>query len=94
MNANCRHYRRLVTRKRSVTRGKYIDKTMRMKYSSSPQNAGYKSFGSFHSDNVEVLIRQDNDTYIEPALPDVMQNKYDELIAQVHEDKESFGKSY
>lgn len=31
--------------------------------------AGYKSFGSFHSDNVEELIRLPNYQYIPPELP-------------------------
>lgn len=33
------------------------------------QKAGYTGFGSFHSDDVEVLIRQDAATYKPPALP-------------------------
>lgn len=30
---------------------------------------GYRGFGSFHSEDVEVLIRQDAATYSPPALP-------------------------
>lgn len=34
-----------------------------------PERAGYRGFGSFHSDDVEVLIRQDDAVYCPPALP-------------------------
>ena len=30
---------------------------------------GYQSFGSFHSDDVEVLIRESEDEYITPEVP-------------------------
>jgi hypothetical protein len=33
------------------------------------EGGGYRGFGSFHSDNVEELIRQDDDSYAPPALP-------------------------
>jgi len=33
------------------------------------QQQDKKSFGSFHSDNVELLIRQPPDAYVEPQLP-------------------------
>lgn len=36
---------------------------------STVDKTGYTGFGSFHSDDVEVLIRQDTAQYIPPALP-------------------------
>jgi len=33
------------------------------------QKTGYTGFGSFHSDDVEVLIRQDASSYVPPSLP-------------------------
>ena len=53
---------------------------------------GYKSFGSFHSDNVEILIRQDSDTYAKPKLPRVVQKKYNELLRSVSDNQCQFGK--
>ena len=73
-----------------VTKGRnYINN--QIKYLSTAN--GYKSFGSFHSDDVEVLIRQDPNTYVKPELPSVMQHEYDKLIRYVHNEKLSFGKS-
>ena len=61
-----------------VTKGKnYINN--QIKYLSTAN--GYKSFGSFHSDDVEVLIRQDPNTYVKPELPSVMQHEYDKFCA-------------
>lgn len=37
--------------------------------SPAPDRTGYQGFGSFHSEDVEVLIRQDAATYKTPALP-------------------------
>lgn len=33
------------------------------------QKTGYAGFGSFHSDDVEVLVRQDAASYVPPPLP-------------------------
>jgi hypothetical protein len=33
------------------------------------KKTGYTGFGSFHSDDVEILVRQDAATYRPPALP-------------------------
>jgi hypothetical protein len=35
----------------------------------APDKTGYQGFGSFHSEDVEVLIRQDIAAYKPPALP-------------------------
>jgi hypothetical protein len=36
---------------------------------SAVDKTGYQGFGSFHSEDVEVLVRQDSATYQPPALP-------------------------
>eukprot|EP00878_Enallax_costatus_P024355 GHUV01025989.1.p1 GENE.GHUV01025989.1~~GHUV01025989.1.p1 ORF type:complete len:171 (+),score=47.07 GHUV01025989.1:199-711(+) len=36
---------------------------------STVEKTGYQGFGSFHSDDVEVLIRQNAATYTPPSLP-------------------------
>ena len=70
-----------------VTKGKNYINNHQISFSSN----GYKSFGSFH-DDVEVLIRQDPNTYVKPELPSVMQHEYDKLIRYVHNEKLSLEK--
>ncbi len=54
-------------------------------------SSGYKSMGSFHSDNVEILIRQDDCSYEKPRLPDVIKSKYDDIMRKAYPTKPSFG---
>ena len=42
--------------------------------SATASGGGYKSIGSFHSDNVEELIRLPKDEYTSPALPFATEN--------------------
>ena len=54
-------------------------------------SSGYQSMGSFHGDNVELLIRQDEGSYETPTLPDVVQSKYDEIMSTASRVKPDFG---
>lgn len=36
---------------------------------STVSKTGYQGFGSFHSDDVELLIRQNAESYVSPSLP-------------------------
>jgi hypothetical protein len=48
---------------------------------------GYRGFGSFHSDNVEDLIRQSEESYAPPELP----IRWDDLLPGLGTDLPSFG---
>ena len=48
------------------------------------QLEGYKGFGSFHSDNVEELIRIPDDVYVPPPLPAAVADIHAALEAWEH----------
>ena len=47
--------------------------------------------GSFHGDNVEILIRQDDCSYEKPRLPDIVKSKHDDIMRKAYPTKPSFG---
>ncbi len=58
----------------------YQGRVPHSRFTSSPANvarfataamAGYVGFGSFHSDNIEVLLRQDPESHVPPPNPDL-----------------------
>ena len=68
----------------SIARIRRTSASTTTKGAKNNETGGYQSFGSFHSDNVEELIRLPRDQYVAPPLPF---DTDDEIVPPPHKDK-------
>ena len=67
----------------SIARIRRTSTSTTTKGAKNNETGGYQSFGSFHSDNVEELIRLPRDQYVAPPLPF---DTYDEIVPPLHKE--------
>jgi hypothetical protein len=68
----------------SIARIRRASTSTTTKGAKNNDTGGYQSFGSFHSDNVEELIRLPRDQYVAPPLPF---DTDDDFVPPLHNDK-------
>jgi len=67
----------------SIARIRRTSTSTTTKGAKNNETGGYQSFGSFHSDDVEELIRLPRDQYVAPPLPF---DTYDEIVPPLHKE--------